>query len=151
MKKQKKELQRELKKHLLDKLKSYTNVIELKGTKYRIDDLVKDLDKIEDNEVLVQILEKEEIHHKTTKEKKINKNIKEKDYITRETREREYKRFLEHMTDEEKYYLEQLENKEKINFDIFHINEVLKHNKYLIYYLCLKTLKFVLVFSSKMS
>ena len=55
----KKELQRELKKHLLDKLKSYTNIIELKGIRYRIDDLLKDLEKIEDNEILVHILEKE--------------------------------------------------------------------------------------------
>jgi translation initiation factor 3 subunit A len=109
----KKELQRELKKHLLDKLKSYTNIIELKGVKYRIDDLVKDLDKIEDNEVLVQILEKEEVDYKTQKEKKINKTIKEKDYITRELREREYKAFFEVMIKEEKNYLEELENKDK--------------------------------------
>jgi len=109
----KKELQRELKKHLLDKLKSYTNIIELKGIKYRIDDLVKDLDKIEDNEVLVQILEKEEVDYKTQKEKKINKTIKEKDYITRELREREYKAFFEVMIKEEKIYLEELENKDK--------------------------------------
>ena len=109
----KKELQRELKKHLLDKLKSYTNIIELKGIRYRIDDLLKDLEKIEDNEILVHILEKEEINYKTQKETKINKSIREKDYITREIREKEYNAFYQVMTKEEKSYLEELEKKDR--------------------------------------
>ena len=55
-----KELQSKLKKYLLEKIKIYTNVIYVKGKKFKIEELMREVDKVTHYE-LMKILEQEEI------------------------------------------------------------------------------------------
>lgn len=58
--KKKKEFENQLKKYLIDRIRLFTNVIVVKEKKYHIDDLLKNLDKVSDTD-LVSALEEEEI------------------------------------------------------------------------------------------
>jgi translation initiation factor 3 subunit A len=98
-----KELDMQLKKYLIERIKVFTNSIVVDGKKIKLDEIQKDLDKIK-SEVLIKVLEDEEINFKTKKEKKFKQLSKETDYIIREFRRRDMELYLKKLTEEEKEY-----------------------------------------------
>lgn len=111
----KKEFDIQLKKYLIDRVRIYTNVLFIDGKKVKLDDLLKDLNKISD-EQLIKLLEKEEYEFKTKKEKKFRQTAKDTDYIIREFRKRDFEVYMKSTQDEEQKYNELVEEEEKKSY-----------------------------------
>jgi hypothetical protein len=127
----KKEFEAQLKKYLIERIKIYTNVLFFDGKKVKLDDLLKDLSKVSD-EQLIKLLEKEEFEFKTKKEKKFKQIQKDTDYLIREYRKRDYEVTMKNLIEEEKVYNEQLEADEKKSYEqkIGSKSIILKFKKY---------------------
>jgi hypothetical protein len=97
------ELDIQLKKYLLERIKVFTNSIVVDGKKVKLDEIQKDLDKVK-SEVLIKVLEDEEVNFKTKKEKKFKQLAKETDYIIREFRRRDLELYVKKMSEEEAEY-----------------------------------------------
>jgi translation initiation factor 3 subunit A len=111
----KKEFDVQLKKYLIDRIRIYTNVLFIEGKKVKLDDLLKDLNKISD-EQLIKLLEKEEYEFKTKKEKKFKQTAKDTDYIIREFRKRDFDVYMKTTLDEEQKYNQLVEEEEKKSY-----------------------------------
>ena len=84
-----KELEAEMKRYLIDSLRKFTNSIILKdGKRIKLDDLLKDLNKITPEE-LINHYDEQKIESASKKEKELKKDTKRKDYILREFRKRD--------------------------------------------------------------
>ena len=91
----KKEYEIEIKKAIIEYLRKYTNSVVLKeGKRIKLDDLLKDLSKITEDELTTQLSIQEE-ERKLKKEKELKKETKKKDYILREFRKRDMEKFTE--------------------------------------------------------
>lgn len=95
-----KEFDIQLKKFLIDRIKIYTNTVVVDNKKMRLDDLIKDLSKVKD-ETLIKALEKEEVEFKTKKEKRFKELVRDSDYMLRELRKRDMKKYSEILKQEE--------------------------------------------------
>lgn len=95
-----KEFDIQLKKFLIERIKIYTNTVIVDNKKMRLDDLIKDLSKVKD-ETLIKALEKEEVEFKTKKEKRFKELARDSDYMLRELRKRDMKKYSEIMKQEE--------------------------------------------------
>lgn len=111
-----KELDIQLKKFLIDRIKIYTNTIILDGKKIRLDEILKDLTKISD-EVLIKVLEKEEVEFKTKKEKRFKELSRDCDYQMREFRKRDLKKISEVLKVEEVEFNKFRNEEEKKNYE----------------------------------
>lgn len=111
-----KELDIQLKKYLIERIKIYTNVIFKGSKKFKLEDLLKDLSKttVED---LIKILENEEINFKSKKEKKFKEIGRNTDYILREFRRRDFEVLKISLDSEERIYNEVREKEHKINYE----------------------------------
>ena len=86
-----KELEAEMKRYLIDSLRKFTNSIILKdGKRIKLDDLLKDLNKITPEE-LINHYDEQKIESASKKEKELKKDTKRKDYILREFRKKDMK------------------------------------------------------------
>ena len=100
----KKELDIRLKKHIIELLRRYTNIIQLKsGKKIKLDDLLKDLNKISQDEI-IKALEYQEVEFKVKNEKKLKETTKKLDYILREFRKRDNKEYQQKLEQFEKEF-----------------------------------------------
>jgi hypothetical protein len=111
-----KELDIQLKKYLIERIKVYTNVIMQGSKKLKLEDLLKDLSKttVED---LIKILENEEVNFKSKKEKKFKEITRNTDYILREFRRRDFEVLKKALDSEERNYNEVREKEHKINYE----------------------------------
>jgi hypothetical protein len=112
----KKEFDIQLKKYLVDRIKVYTNVLIIEGKKVKLDDIIKDLSKYSD-EQLIKLLEKVEYEFKTKKEKRFKQIAKDTDYIIREFRRRDFELLSKNLEEEEKIFNEALEKEGKRSYD----------------------------------
>lgn len=112
----KKEFDIQLKKYLIDRIKVYTGVLHIEGKKIKLDDLLKDLTKVSD-EQLIKLLEKEEYNFKTKKEKRFRQIAKDTDYVIREFRRRDFDELRKNLEEEEQIYNEQMEKENKKSYD----------------------------------
>jgi translation initiation factor 3 subunit A len=112
----KKEFDIQLKKYLIERIKIYTNVLFIDGKKVKLDEILKDLSKFSD-EQLIKLLEKEEYEFKTKKEKKFKQIAKETDYVIREFRKRDYESTIKSLMEEEKVYNQSLEEESKKSYN----------------------------------
>ena len=91
----KKEYEMEIKKRAIDLLRKYTNSIVLKeGKRVKLDDLLKDLNKISEEEINKHLTDQEN-ESVIKKEKELKKETKKKDYILREFRKRDFEKYSE--------------------------------------------------------
>lgn len=111
-----KELDIQLKKYLIERIKVYTNIIMQGSKKLKLEDLLKDLSKttVED---LIKILENEEVNFKTKKEKKFTEVARNNDYILREYRRRDFELLKKNLEIEENNYNEIREKEHRANYD----------------------------------
>ena len=101
---------------LIERIKVFTNIVIIENKKIRLDDLLKDLNKVKDD-TLIKILENEEVIFKTKKEKKFNELAKTSDYILREFRKRDTNKYLEILKEEEIEFNRTREEKSKKDFE----------------------------------
>jgi len=111
-----KEFDIQLKKFLIERIKIFTNTIILDGKKMRLDDILKDLSKVKD-ETLIKVLEKEEVEFKTKKEKRFRELARDCDYILREFRIRDLKKYSEILKQEEIEFNKTREEDERKNYE----------------------------------
>ena len=111
-----KELDLQLKKYLIDRIKVYTNTIIVDSKKVKLEEIIKDLNKVK-SDTLIKVLEDEEVNFKTKKEKKFKQLAKETDYILREFRRRDMEVFEKKLTVEENGYNSEREKKNKKLYD----------------------------------
>ena len=91
----KKEYEIEIKRRVIDLLRKYTNSIVLKeGKRIKLDDLLKDLNKITEEEI-IKALTDQENESLLKKEKELKKETKKKDYTLREFRKRDFEKYTE--------------------------------------------------------
>ena len=91
----KKEYEIEIKRRVIDLLRKYTNSIVLKeGKRIKLDDLLKDLNKITEEEI-IKALTDQENESLLKKEKELKKETKKKDYALREFRKRDFEKYTE--------------------------------------------------------
>jgi translation initiation factor 3 subunit A len=115
-KQKEKELDIQLKKYLIERIKVYTNVIMQGSKKFKLEDLLKDLSKttVED---LIKILENEEINFKSKKEIKFKEISRNTDYTLREFRSRDFEVLKKNLENDERIYNEIREKEHKINYE----------------------------------
>lgn len=99
----KKEYDIQVKKYVIDNLRRYTNAIIVDGKRIKLDDLLKDLNKVTEEEI-IKSLENQEKESKTKKEKKLILVTKTADYLIREFRTRDNKVFKEYLEKKEKEF-----------------------------------------------
>ena len=122
------ELEAEMKRYLIDSLRKFTNSIVLKdGKRIKLDDLLKDLNKVTPEE-LIKHYDEQKIESASKKEKELKKDTKKKDYILREFRKRDMEKYEQEI----KKDLEIAEKKqnEEIQKELKVRDEVLKYKKY---------------------
>ena len=122
------ELEAEMKRYLIDSLRKFTNSIILKdGKRIKLDDLLKDLNKVTPEE-LINHYDEQKIESASKKEKELKKDTKKKDYILREFRKRDMEKYEQEI----KKDLEIAEKKqnEEIQKELKVRDEVLKYKKY---------------------
>ena len=122
------ELEADMKKYLIDSLRKFTNSIVLKdGKRIKLDDLLKDLNKVTPEE-LIKHYDEQKIESASKKEKELKKDTKKKDYILREFRKIDMEKYEQ----EKKKDLEIAEKKrdEEIQKELKIRDEVLKYKKY---------------------
>jgi translation initiation factor 3 subunit A len=107
-----KEFDIQVKKYVIERIKIFTNVVTIDGKKVKLDEILKDMNKYTD-EQLIKLLEAEEINFKTKKEKKFKQVVKDTDYIIREFRRRDYAAFTDLLKKEETIYNEVMEAEHK--------------------------------------
>ena len=128
----KKEYEIELKKGIIEYLRKYTNSVVLKeGKRIKLDDLLKDLNKITEDELTTQLSIQEE-ESKLKKEKELKKETKKKDYILREFRKRDMEKYNEENKKkwEDSLAKNEVEEKEFYDKNIKIQKEVLKCKPY---------------------
>ena len=128
----KKEYEIEIKKRAIDLLRKYTNSIVLKGGKrIKLDDLLKDLNKITEEELIRQLTDQEN-ESVLKKEKELKKETKKKDYILREFRKRDLEKYSEESKKkwEESNKANEIKEKEFYDKNIGIQDEVLKYKSY---------------------
>ena len=123
-----KELEAEMKRYLIDSLRKFTNSIILKdGKRIKLDDLLKDLNKITPEE-LINHYDEQKIESASKKEKELKKDTKRKDYILREFRKRDMEKYEKELEKEikksDKKKQKEIETELKVR------DEVLKYKKY---------------------
>ncbi len=111
-----KEFDIQLKKFLIERIKVFTNLIIVDGKKMRLDEILKDLTKVKD-ETLIKALEKEEVDFKTKKEKRFRELSRDCDYMLREFRKRDLKKFTEILKQEEIDFNKIREEEERKNYE----------------------------------
>ena len=122
------ELEAEMKRYLIDSLRKFTNSIVLKdGKRIKLDDLLKDLNKVTSEE-LIKHYDEQKIESASKKEKELKKDTKIKDYILRELRKRD-------MDNYEKEIKKDMENaekkrKEELEKELQKRDEVLKYKPF---------------------
>ena len=122
------ELEAEMKRYLIDSLRKFTNSIVLKdGKRIKLDDLLKDLNKVTSEE-LIKHYDEQKIESASKKEKELKKDTKIKDYILRELRKRDMDNYEKELKKDlelaEKKQKEETEKELKIR------DEVLKYKPY---------------------
>ena len=128
----KKEYEIEIKKRVVDLLRKYTNSIVLKGGKrIKLDDLLKDLNKISEEELIKQLTDQEN-ESVLKKEKELKKETKKKDYTLREFRKRDFEKYSEESKKkwEESNKANEIKEKEFYDKYIGIQDEVLKYKPY---------------------
>ena len=109
----KKEYENNIKRYVIDLIRKYTNSIHLSdGKKIKLDDLLKDLNRVTEDEIL-KTLQEQEAESKIKKEKKLRQINKNLDYTLREYRKRDNKKFEEKMKKEEEEFNSILEKQSK--------------------------------------
>ena len=114
--KKQKEFDIQLKKFLIDRIKVYTNTIIVDNKKLRLEEILKDLSKVKD-ETLIKVLEKEEVEFKTKKEKRFKELSRDCDYLLRELRKRDLKKYSELLRKEEEEFNKNVQEEEKKNYE----------------------------------
>lgn len=143
----KKEYEIQVKKFVIELLRRYTNSIQVDKKRIKLDDLLKDLNKITEEEI-IKALEQQETDFKMKKEKKLKQVTTNMDYLLREFRKNDIKIYREKIQKEEndfnaliqeqskKYYEEKIGIKENLKkFKEFKDNyfetiKKQKHEKY---------------------
>ena len=122
------ELEAEMKRYLIDSLRTFTNSIILKdGKRIKLDDLLKDLNKITPEE-LIKHYDEQKIESASKKEKELKKDTIRKDYILREFRKRDMEKYeQEKIKDIE---LMEIKRQEEIEKELQVRDEVLKYKEY---------------------
>lgn len=111
-----KELDIQLKKYLIERIKIFTNVVVIDGKKIKLEEISKDLSKIKD-EQLVKILEDEEINFKTKKEKRFKEIARNTDYTIREFRRRDFDAITKKLAEEENNLNKTIEEESKKSYE----------------------------------
>ena len=122
------ELEADMKKYLIDSLRKFTNSIVLKdGKRIKLDDLLKDLNKVTPEE-LIKHYDEQKVESASKKEKELKKDTKKKDYILREFRKIDMEKYEQ----EKKKDMETSEKKrdEEVQKELKIRDEVLKYKKY---------------------
>ena len=113
----KKEYETEIKKRVIDLLRQYTNSVVLKeGKRIKLDDLLKDLNKISEEELIKQLTDQEN-ESVLKKEKELKKETKKKDYVLREFRKRDFDKYSEDSKKKWEKSNERYEKEEKEFYD----------------------------------
>ena len=114
---QKKEYENKIKRYVIDLLRKYTNSIQLNdGKKIKLDDLLKDLNRVSEEEIL-KALQEQETESKIKKEKRLHQINKNLDYTLREYRKRDNEKFEAKMKKEEEEFNSILEKQSKDYYD----------------------------------
>ena len=122
------EIEAEMKKYLIDSLRTFTNSIVLKdGKRIKLDDLLKDLNKVTPEE-LIKHFDEQKIESASKKEKELKKDTKRKDYILREFRKRDMEKYEQEKKKEDE--LLEKKRQEEINKELLIRDEVLKYKPY---------------------
>ena len=128
----KKEYETEIKKRAIDLLRKYTNSIVLKeGKRIKLDDLLKDLNKVTEEEIIKHLTDQEN-ESVLKKEKELKKEAKKKDYILREFRKRDFDKYTEESKKqwEESNKRHETEDKEFYDKNISIQDEVIKYKPF---------------------
>ena len=114
---QKKEYENKIKRYVIDLLRKYTNSIQLKdGKKIKLDDLLKDLNRVSEEEIF-KSLQEQETESKIKKERRLHQINKNLDYTLREYRKRDNEKFESKMKKEEEEFNAVLEKQSKDYYD----------------------------------
>ena len=114
---QKKEYENKIKRYVIDLLRKYTNSIQLNdGKKIKLDDLLKDLNRVSEEEIF-KALQEQETESKIKKERRLHQINKNLDYTLREYRKRDNEKFEAKMKKEEEEFNGILEKQSKDYYD----------------------------------
>ena len=122
------EIEAEMKRYLIDSLRTFTNSIVLKdGKRIKLDDLLKDLNKVTPEE-LIRHFDEQKIESASKKEKELKKDTKRKDYILREFRQRDFEKYEQEMKKDAE--LIEKKRQEEIKKELLIRDEVMKYKPY---------------------
>ena len=122
------EIEAEMKRYLIDSLRTFTNSIVLKdGKRIKLDDLLKDLNKVTPEE-LIKHFDEQKIESASKKEKELKKDTKRKDYVLREFRKRDMEKYEQELKKEDE--LLEKKRQEEIKKELLIRDEVLKYKPY---------------------
>ena len=122
------EIEAEMKRYLIDSLRTFTNSIVLKdGKRIKLDDLLKDLNKVTPEE-LIKHYDEQKIESASKKEKELKKDTKRKDYVLREFRKRDMEKYEQELKKEDE--LLEKKRQEEIKKELLIRDEVLKYKPY---------------------
>ena len=122
------ELEADMKKYLIDSLRKFTNSIVLKdGKRIKLDDLLKDLNKITPEE-LIKHYDEQKLESASKKEKELKKDTKKKDYILREFRKKDMEKYEQEKKKDSE--ISEKKRDKEIQKELKIRDEVLKYKKY---------------------